>query len=68
VTVYDVAAMKAARIAAGLTQSALARAAGWAPNQLCEIESGARPMTEASAERYWRALREATAAKEVERV
>lgn len=59
VTAFDVEAMRAKRKAFGLTQTAVARAAGWQANVVSELESGARPMTRASAERYWKALEDA---------
>lgn len=59
VVVPDREALRDARMARGLTQAALARAADWQPSMVTELETGARPMTQASAERYWRALHEA---------
>lgn len=56
---YDVEAMAAKRKALRLSQSAVARVAGWQASVVSELESGARPMTEASARRYWKALHEA---------
>jgi hypothetical protein len=54
--VFDVEVMKRTRSARGITQAALARAANWQASVVSELESGARPMTQAAAERYWRAL------------
>lgn len=56
VNVTTAALLKKERKRRGLTQTAVAREAGWAANQVSEMESGARPLTEASAERYWAAL------------
>lgn len=59
VIIYDAEAMAAKRKALRLSQSAVARAVGWQASIVSELESGARPMTEASAQRYWKALHEA---------
>lgn len=48
--------LKKERKKRGLRQTHVAKEAGWFPSVVSEIESGARPMTEASAERYWTAL------------
>lgn len=55
-TVTNGEVLQKERIRRGLTQKDVAKEAGWFPSFLSEIESGARPMTEASAERYWNAL------------
>lgn len=55
----DVDELRAARIRAGISQSALARAANWRSSIISEMETGNRPMSPASAERYWKALHEA---------
>ncbi len=53
----DIPAMARMREEAGLSRAAVARAAGWQASIVSELESGARPMTEANAARYWSALR-----------
>lgn len=53
---YDLKALRAERKSRKISQRALAKEAGWQPTMVCEIESGHRPMTKASAERYWTAL------------
>lgn len=56
VSVPDTQAMIAARTARGITQAALAAAAGWKATYVSGLESGKRAMTQAAAERYWKAL------------
>lgn len=48
--------LKEVRQSMGLSQSAVAREAGWHASIVSELESGARPLTAAAAARYWRAL------------
>ena len=57
VRVPDVADLKAMREAAGLSQSEVARRAGWQAGYVSELESGARRCGWAAAERYLNALR-----------
>ena len=59
-TVPDRETMRATREAMGVRSVELAREAGWHASFVSELESGARPMTPASAERYWRALHAAS--------
>lgn len=56
VSIPDLGALISTRVSLGLSQSAVARAAGWQASVVSEMESGARPLTEASATRYWLAL------------
>lgn len=58
-TAIDIEAMVAERRQRGLTQIALAKLAGWTSSQVSMLETGCRPMTAKSAERYWKALQAA---------
>lgn len=52
----DFEAMRRYRESLGVSQNVLARETGWRQSVVSELESGARPMTDDSAERYWSAL------------